>query len=285
MRLAMMSFRNNRLSNTPLSAATVWLLTDIAEAKGRQEGLLTRSPEVVKKLRESALIQSAESSNRIEGVEVDPGRAEALVLGDARPRNRSEEEVLGYRRALDLIHSSAAQLPMSPDVILRLHKLAQEGSGDAGQWKQRDNEIVEFPTEGGPPRLRFKPVDAKETPEAMEELCRWYVNAVDQRKAQPLVATAALVLDFLCIHPFRDGNGRVARLLTLLALYHFGYDVGRYISLERLIEETRDDYYENLRQSSRGWHEGTHDLGPWLNYLLVIVRRAYLELIERAGPA
>jgi Fic family protein len=281
----MMSFRNDRLANTPLSGATVWLLTDIAEAKGRAEGVLKGSAEVVERLRASALIQSAESSNRIEGVEVEPGRAEALVLGDARPRNRSEEEVLGYRQALDLIHSSAAQLPVSPELILRLHKLAQEGSGDAGEWKQRDNEIVEFPKEGGPPRLRFKPVGARETPEAMAELCRWYVNAVDQRKVQPLVAAAALVLDFLCIHPFRDGNGRVARLLSLLALYHFGYDVGRYISLERLIEETRDDYYENLRLSSQGWHEGTHDLGPWLNYFLVIVRRAYLELIEKAGPA
>jgi Fic family protein len=279
----MMSFRNDRVASTPLSGATVWLLTDIAEAKGRAEGVLKGSPEVVERLRASALIQSAESSNRIEGVEVEPGRAEALVIGDARPRNRSEEEVLGYRRALDLIHGSAAQLPVSPEVILRLHKLAQEGSGDAGEWKQRDNEIVEFPKEGGPPRLRFKPVGARETPEAMAELCRWYANAVDQRKAQPLIAAAALVLDFLCVHPFRDGNGRVARLLSLLALYHFGYDVGRYISLERLIEETRDEYYENLRLSSQGWHEGTHDLTPWLNYFLAIVRRAYLELIEKAG--
>jgi Fic family protein len=280
----MMSFRNERLETTSVSGATVWLLTDIAEAKGREAALLSRSPEVVEKLRESALIQSAESSNRIEGVVVEAGRAEALVLGDARPRSRSEEEVLGYRRALELIHTSSAQLPMSPESILRLHKLAQEGSGDAGEWKQRDNEIVEFPKQGGPPQLRFKPVSAVETLTAMEELCRWYVNTVDQRKVQPLVAAAALVLDFLCIHPFRDGNGRVARLVTLLALYHFGYDVGRYISLERLIEETREDYYENLRLSSQGWHEGKHDLGPWLNYLLAIVRRAYLELIERAGP-
>jgi Fic family protein len=280
----MMSFRNERLETTSVSGATVWLLTDIAEAKGREAALLSRSPEVVEKLRESALIQSAESSNRIEGVVVEAGRAEALVLGDARPRSRSEEEVLGYRRALELIHTSSAQLPMSPESILRLHKLAQEGSGDAGEWKQRDNEIVEFPKQGGPPQLRFKPVSAVETLTAMEELCRWYVNTVDQRKVQPLVAAAALVLDFLCIHPFRDGNGRVARLVTLLALYHFGYDVGRYISLERLIEETREDYYENLRLSSQGWHEGKHDLGPWLNYLLAIVRRAYLEMIERAGP-
>jgi Fic family protein len=277
----MMSFRNNRLENTPISGATAWLLTDIAEAKGRQESLITRLPVLIEKLRESALIQSAESSNRIEGVEVDPGRAEALVIGNARPRNRSEEEVLAYRRALDLIHSSAKQLPITPETIARLHAIAQEGAGDAGKWKQRDNEIIEFPKDGGPPRVRFKPLTAAQTPEAMAELCRWHTHTVDQRKVQPLIATGALVLDFLCIHPFRDGNGRVARLLALLALYHFDYDVGRYISLERLIEESRDDYYENLRLSSIGWHEAKHDLGPWANYFLAIVRRAYLELIEK----
>jgi Fic family protein len=279
----MMSFRNNRLENTPISGATAWLLTDIAEAKGRQAGLLARRPEMVEKLRESALVQSAESSNRIEGVEVEPGRAEALVIGNSQPKNRSEEEVLAYRRALDLIHGSGKTLPVSPEVVLRLHHLAQEGSGDSGQWKQRDNEIVEFPKEGGPPRMRFKPVSARETPEAMAELCRWYSHTVDQRKVQPLIATAALVLDFLCIHPFRDGNGRVSRLLSLLSLYHFDYDVGRYISLERLIEESKEDYYENLRLSSVGWHDAKHDLNPWVNYILAIVRRAYLELIERTG--
>ena len=276
----MMSFRNNRLENAPISGATAWLLTDIAEAKGRQQALLAQSPEV-EKLRESALIQSAESSNRIEGVEVEPGRAEALVVGNARPRNRSEEEVLAYRRALDFIHGSARQIPITPQTILRLHSIAQEGSGDAGQWKRRDNESIEFPKDGGPPRVRFKPMEARLTPEAMAELCRWYTHTVDQRKVQPLAATAALVLDFLCIHPFRDGNGRVARLLSLLALYHFDYDVGRYISLERIIEESREDHYENLRLSSVGWYEGKHDLGPWVNYFLAIVRRAYLELIEK----
>ncbi|HEY7120074.1 MAG TPA: Fic family protein [Tepidisphaeraceae bacterium] len=280
----MMSFRNHRLENTALGGATVWLLTDIAEAKGRQEVVLAGAPERVDRLRESAIVQSAESSNRIEGVEVEPDRLVPLVLEGARPRNRSEEEVQGYRRALDLIHSEARQLPVTPEVILRLHAIAQEGAGDAGQWKQRDNEIVEFPSEGGggPPRVRFTPTSARETPEAMAELCRWYVDAVDQRRVPPLVAIAALALDFLCVHPFRDGNGRVARLLTLLALYHADYEVGRFISLERLIEETRDEYYENLRLSSQAWHEGKHDLGPWLNYFLVIVRRAYIELGEKA---
>jgi len=243
------------------------------------------SPEALEKLRESAIVQSAESSNRIEGVEVDPGRLVPVLLENARPLNRSEEEVQGYRRALDLIHSSAKQLAVSPETILRLHAIAQEGAGDAGQWKARDNEILEFPKDGGPPRVRFKPVGASQTPQAVAELCRWYVGAVDQRKAPPLVAVAALVLDFLCVHPFRDGNGRVARLLALLAMYHFDYDVGRYVSVERLIEESREDYYQNLFVGSQGWHEGKHDLGPWLNYFLVIVRRAYLELAQTTAAA
>lgn len=279
----MMSFRDHRLEKTPVANGTVWLLTDVAEAKGKQEVLLARSPEVVERLRESALVQSAESSNRIEGVEVDPARLVPLVLGDARPKDRSEEEVQGYRRALALIHGEAATLAVSPETILRLHAIAQEGAGDAGQWKQRDNEIVEFPSTGGPPIARFKPTGAAQTPEAMAELCRWYNDVVDQRKVQPLVAIAALVLDFLCVHPFRDGNGRVARLLSLLAMYHAGYTVGRYVSLERLIEEAKQDYYENLRRSSHGWHEGRNDLGPWLNYFLVIVRRAYAELAGKVG--
>jgi Fic family protein len=280
--MIVMSFRNNRLQNAPIAGATTWLLTDIAEAKGRQEAIVTKSPEIIEKLRESALIQSAESSNRIEGVEVDPGRAQALVIGNAAPKNRSEEEVLAYRRALDLIHGSAKQLAISPETICRLHAIAQEGAADAGQWKLRNNEIIEFPKNGGPPRVRFTPLEPAQTPAAMAELCHWYIHTVDNRKVQPLIATAALTLDFLCIHPFRDGNGRVARLLGLLALYHFDYDVGRYISIERLIEESREDYYENLRLSSIGWHEAKHDLTPWLNYFLAILRRAYLELIEKS---
>jgi Fic family protein len=279
----MMSFRDHRLERVPLANGTVWLLTDIAEAKGRQEGLLARSPELVERLRRSALVQSVESSNRIEGVEVSADRLEPLVIGDVRPRDRSEEEVQGYRRALSLVHEHAAELSVSSETVRRLHRLAQEGAGDAGEWKARDNEIVEFPPGGGPPVVRFTPVSAGATPAAMDELCRWYTHDVDQRKVQPLVAVAALTLDVLCVHPFRDGNGRVARLLALLGLYHAGYTVGRYVSIERLIEESKEDYYENLRRSSVGWHEGRHDLGPWLNYFLVILRRAYGELGEKVG--
>lgn len=131
--------------------------------------------------------------------------------------------------------------------------------------------------------MRFRPLDADKTQAAVEELCLSYRHAIDQEKVPPLLAVACLVLDFLCIHPFRDGNGRVARLISLLALYHHGIEVGRYISLERLVEETKEDYYEDLRRSSQGWHEGRHDIVPWLNYFFTIVRRGYIEFEERAG--
>jgi len=278
----MMSFRGSRLSNLQLPVSSVWLLTDIAEAKGRQDLFTRQAPQLLETLRETALVQSVESSNRIEGVTVAPERLVPLVVGNARPLDGSEEEIQGYRRALDLIHAEAPDLPVTPELLQRLHGIIQEGSGDAGQWKRVSNEIIEL-REGAPPLVRFRPVSVEETPAAVEELCLVYRHAVNQGIAPPLVSVAALIFDFLCIHPFRDGNGRVSRLLTLLALYQHGYEVGRYISLERLIEETRGDYYDVLRRSSEGWHEGRHDLLPWLNYFLAVLKRAYRELEARAG--
>ncbi len=278
----MMSFRGRRLRNFAVPAGTVWLMTDISEAKGRQDLYTKQAPQVLKALREMALVQSVESSNRIEGVTVEPSRLRPLVLGNARPRDGSEQEIQGYRRALNLIHTASSNLSITPDLIQRLHQTIQEGVGDAGQWKRVDNEIVEL-RPGAPPVVRFRPLSPAATPGAVEEMCLSYRHALDQENIPPLLAVACLVLDFLCIHPFRDGNGRVSRLLTLLALYHHGYEVGRYISLERLVEESREDYYRVLQESSVGWHEGQHDVVPWLNYFLSILRRAYREFEERAG--
>jgi Fic family protein len=277
----MMSFRGNRLQQFALPPSSVWLLTDIAEAKGRQTLYARQAPQVLRALRETALVQSAESSNRIEGVTVSPERLRPLVLGNARPRDRSEEEIQGYRNQLEVIHSHHQDLVISPATLRGFHRVIQASSGDAGEWKRTDNEIVEL-RPGAPPRVRFRPLDAKRTPRAVLELCRSYRHVLDQGHVQPLVAVACLVLDFLCIHPFRDGNGRVSRLVTLLALYHHGYEVGRYIGLERLVEASREDYYETLRLSSQGWHEGKHDVVPWLNYFLTILHRAYREFEERA---
>lgn len=270
-----MSFRSD-FSNLGLPLSSVWLLTDIAEAKGRQDLYSRQAPQLLEALRETALVQSVESSNRIEGVTVAQERLRPLVLKDARPRDRSEEEIQGYRRALELIHAEALNLAITPELLQRLHATIQEGSGDAGQWKRVDNEIVEL-REGAAPIIRFRPVGVAETPAAVEELCLLYRHALNQDLAPPLVVVAALVFDFLCIHPFRDGNGRISRLLTLQALYLHGFEVGRYISLERLVEESRTEYYEVLQLSSQGWHEGQHDLLPWLNYFLTILKRAYKE--------
>src|SRR2546423_1872290 len=263
----------------PLS--TLWLIADIAESKGKQELFARQSPQMLKALRETALIQSVESSNRIEGVTVEAARLRPLVLGQAKPRDRSEEEISGYRQALSLIHTNAADLQIDPALIQRLHQIIQAGSGDAGTWKSVNNEIIEL-RPGQPPRIRFVPTTAVATPAAINDLCLAYRHVIAQGLAHPLVAIAALVLDFLCIHPFRDGNGRVSRLLTLLALYQNGYEVGRYIGLERLVEEAKDDYYESLRRSSEGWHEWRNDLLPWLNCFLSVLRRAYRELEKQA---
>jgi Fic family protein len=273
----MTSFRGNYLGRLTLPLGSVWLMSDVAEAKGRQDLYLDKPPEILTSLRETALVQSVESSNRIEGVTVAPDRLRPLVLENARPRDRSEEEIQGYRRALERIHAEAKTLAITPELLQGLHATIQEGSGDAGQWKQVDNEIIEL-REGAPPLVRFRPVKVAETPAAVEELCLVYRHALNQSLAPPLVAVAALVFDFLCIHPFRDGNGRISRLLTLLALYQHGYEAGRYVSLERLVEESRAEYYEALHRSSEGWHEGRHDLLPWLNFFLTILKRAYREL-------
>jgi len=278
----MMTFRGERLKKFAIPVGSVWLMTDIAQSKGRQELYARQAPQLLKVMRDMALVQSAESSNRIEGVTVKPDRLKPLVLGNVRPKNRSEEEVQGYRKALNLIHTNHAELSITPELLKKFHFIIQEGSGDAGHFKRVDNEIIETKP-GEAPFIRFNPVSFKATPKSVEELCLLYRHAVNQEHVPPLLAIPALVFDFLCIHPFRDGNGRVARLLTLLALYQHGIEVGRYISLEKLVEDTREDYYRVLLESSKNWHNGKHDIIPWLNYLLSIIRRAYVEFESRAG--
>jgi Fic family protein len=173
-------------------------------------------------------------------------------------------------------------MPVTPDTLRYLHRTAQEGAGDAGQWKAVDNDIIEL-RPGQAPTVRFRTLSVPHVPQAIEETCLLYRHALNQEHVPALVAVACLVLDFLCIHPFRDGNGRVSRLVTVLALYHHGIEVGRYVSLERLIEESKEDYYAVMQASSFGWHEGKHDVLPWLNYFMAVVRRAFIQFEERAG--
>ncbi len=260
---------------------TAWLMGACMEAKGKQELWTMQKPEILEALREQAIIQSVESSNRIEGVTVSPDRLRPILLGKSKPRDRSEEELVGYRKALNWIYSRKNPPSMAPEVIVRLHGTCQGGfSGDAGEWKKRDNEIIEY-DERGEPFVRFKPTSARATPKTMDRLCVVYRDFCGQDRMPPLLAAATFVFDFLCVHPFRDGNGRVSRLLTTLLLQEHGYEVGRYISLERLVEESKEDYYEVLQRCSAGWHEGTNEIAPWWNYLLGILKTAYREFAER----
>lgn len=277
----MNSFKNiSKDSGLPIGA--VWLMNSISEYKGKQDLYAKQSPQMIKTLIEIALIESAESSNRIEGVTVEKNRLHPLIIEHSRPKDRSEEEVVGYRNALDLIHTKHKRLEISGETIRELHRLSHAETGDAGQWKNKDNEIIRK-NPNGSIDIIFRPVSAEATPEAVEQLCLAYNYHIDQLKCPSLYAIACLVLDFLCIHPFRDGNGRVSRLLTLLVLYHHGYEVGRYISLERIIEQSKETYYESLQKSSRDWHEGKHNIEPWLYYFLGTVKSAYREFEERAG--
>jgi len=278
----MITFRGTRLAQTKLPQGTVWLLETLAESKVKQVLYERQAPRFLKTWQEIALLEGTESSNRIDGVTIEPERLRPLVLGNARPRDRSEEEIIGYRNALTWVHVNHEKVPIEPETLRRLHALAQEGTiGDAGQWKESQNEIVELDPEG---RLgvRFRPVEPAVVPSAVEELCLAYKHSVDQLKITPLLAVACLVFDFLCIHPFREANGRVSRLLTLLALYHHGHTVIRYVSIERIIEQTKESYYETLQASSVGWHDGSHDIMPWFHYFLSTIHAAYRESEERA---
>jgi len=278
----MMTLRQLFSKPETIPAITAWYLSDLGEARGRQELFTKQAPQKLKVLKEQALIESAVSSNRIEGVTVDQARIRTIVFGKSHLRDRDEEEVRGYRNALKLIHEQAAKLPVSEETILKLHKLAKGNIWDAGKYKEKDSNIIEkYPN--GTSRMRFKTVSPARTPKYMADLVDLWNQCIRERWVHPLVALAAFNLDFLCIHPFRDGNGRVSRLLLLLQLYHLGYEVGRYISIERIIEQNKDRYYETLEQSSQGWHDRKHDPWPYINYLLFTVKAVYLEFEERMG--
>jgi Fic family protein len=278
----MMTLRLLAAEPPTLPTRTTWYLTDLAEARGKQELFTRQSPQKLKVLREHALIESAISSNRIEGVEVDKSRITTLIFGKAALRDRDEEEVRGYRDALKLIHERAAKLPISEGTIRKLHNLSRGEIWDAGAYKEKDVDIIQTFADGRS-RIRFKTVSPEETPAAMAEMIELWQRGVREKWVHPFVLAAALNLDFLCIHPFRDGNGRASRLLFLLACYHCGLEVGRYISLERLIEQNKERYYEVLEQSSEHWHEGKHDPWPTINFLLYILTEASKEFERRLG--
>lgn len=265
-----------------IPAATSWYLADVTRALGKQELFTKQAPQKLKALREHALIESAVSSNRIEGVEVEAKRVGTVVFGKSLLRDRDEEEVRSYRQALDLIHKQGAALPVTEGTIRRLHSVSRGGVGDAGEYKVSENDIIEVHP-GGRREVRFRTVRAADTPAHVAELIQRWDELHAQRTMHPLIALGAFNLDFLCIHPFRDGNGRASRLLLLLTCYHAEVEVGRYISLERLIEQNKERYYETLKLSSDGWHHGKHNPWPYINYLLYTLLDAYREFERRVG--
>ncbi|MBM4146671.1 MAG: Fic family protein [Nitrospira sp.] len=278
----MMTLKQFSIKPETVPSITSWYLSDLGEARGRQELFTKQSPQKLKVLREHALIESAVSSNRIEGVTVADARIRTIVFGKSHLRDRDEEEVRGYRNALKLIHEQAAKLPVSEETILKLHRLAKGDIWDAGKYKEKESDIIEkYPD--GTSRVRFRTVSPAKTPVFVAELIDLWNQCLRERWVHPIVAMAAFNLDFLSVHPFRDGNGRVSRLLLLLQWYHLGYDAGRYISVERIIEQSKDRYYETLEQSSQGWHEGKHDPWPYINYVLYTLKTAYKEFEERVG--
>jgi Fic family protein len=280
----MKTLQPNYLQNINLTTDDASTIQKIGEFKGKQGLFTQQTPEILDSLKQVAIIESSESSNRLEGITAPRKRVEAIVKEISTPENRSEQEIAGYRDALALIHESAAHMTLRVNVILQLHSMIYRYlPTEGGRWKMADNQIVERDADGLVRRVRFEPVSAFETPGSMDRLVESYGHAFHVLSAEPLVLVPAAVFDFLCIHPFADGNGRIARLLTLLFLYHFGYEVGRFISLERIFEESRETYYESLEASSHNWHEGQHDIMPWLRYFWGVVLRAYGEFEERVG--
>ena len=270
-------------SGLVIPASTAWYLDTLGEFRGKQELYTRQSPQKLKVLREHALIESAVSSNRIEGVSLEASRIQSVLVA-AKPlfRDRDEEEIRGYRDALAWIHEHSRDVPLDESTLKRMHSMARGQIWDAGQYKERDGDIIERYADGQE-RIRFKPTPADETAAAMAKLIDTWNQCLKEKWAPPAVALAAFNLDFLCIHPFRDGNGRVSRLALLLQVYQAGMEVGRYVSLERLIEQNKDRYYETLEQCSFRWHDGRHDPWPFINYILNILKNAYQEFEERVG--
>lgn len=272
----------SRVDALPLNIG--WQLETIAEMRGHQDLYTRQAPEQLERLREYAMVESAVSSNRIEGIEVEDNRVGTVVFGTGIMKDRDEEEIRGYRKALDLIHTASDSLALSTETICRFHALSRPSIWDSGKFRTKECEIVQT-YEDGSSRVRFKAVPPARVVPELERMIEAYENTILDRRIPPLVALAAFNLDFLCIHPFRDGNGRVSRLLLLFMLYRLGYEAGRYVSVERIIEQSKDRYYETLEKSSVGWHEGRQDIWPYVNYLLYTIGEVYEEFENRVASA
>ena len=263
-----------------LTPEIVKKLTLIHEYKGEQRLFVEAHKDELNELVEIAKIQSTEASNKIEGISTADDRLKNLVQAKTTPRNRDESEIAGYRDVLNTIHKNYDYIPINANYLLQLHRDLYKflGNVDGGIFKTSDNVIWETDADGRE-RVRFRPVAAWETPGSIEELCRAFHEA--KNEVDPLLLDSMFVLDFLCIHPFDDGNGRMSRLLTLLLLYQSDFIVGKYISIEKIIEESKETYYEALQDSSIHWHENENNYKPFVNYMLGVLIKAYKEFESR----
>lgn len=279
----MQSFISDAIHQS-LPQNVVRALTKVAEYRGKQDLWKRQAPQILDRLQENAIIESTVASNQIEGITAPADRLEAVLKLGQEPRNRSEQELAGYKAVAESIHAYHADMRFTPNLVLQLHRdLFKFTSSDGGRWKSVDNQITEKGDDGNV-IVRFQPTPAWQTAEAMQRLHDSFEREKQLGTADPILLIATYVLDFLCVHPFLDGNGRLSRLITLLLLYQAGYEVGRWISLEKTVDNSREGYYGSLHASSRGWHEGTHNLIPWWEYYSgVILVQSYEQLAARVG--
>lgn len=277
----MRKFNYSKLISLNIPANMYDLISKIYEYKGKQELYVANFSDVLDKMIEVAKIQSTKSSNAIEGISTNDTRLEELMNKKSEPKNRNEKEIYGYREVIDIIHENYENIEFTKNNILTLHNRLYSYSEENhnGKFKTMDNSIVET-NALGEKKVRFQPVSAFETENYIEKMISAYNEAL-RLKIPPLLLIPTVIHDFLCIHPFADGNGRMSRLLTLLLLYKNGFFVGKYISLEMIIEETKDIYYEELQASSENWHSGTNDELPFIKYMLSVIYKAYSKCDER----
>jgi Fic family protein len=279
----MRDFLYEKIELSSLTPEVVELLSALAEYKGEQKILQSFEPEKLETMVEIAKIQSIGASNRIEGIFTSDKRLKELAEKKIEPSNRNESEIAGYREALSIIHNNYEYISINPNMILQLHRdlYSFHPTTDGGCWKNCDNFITEITA--GERVVRFTPVSAFQTPAAIARLCESFNESWQRASATRIVLIFVFVLDFLCIHPFNDGNGRMSRLLTLLLLYKAGYFVGKYVSIEHIIEESKESYYEALQQSSGQWHENTNSYSTFVQYSLSVLIKAYQEFLNRVA--
>lgn len=280
----MRNFDYQKLAQQKWDSEILLYVAKIHEYKGRQDLYIRQKPVELERLVEVARIQSTEASNKIEGIVTTSTRIKQLMSEKTSPRNRDEKEIMGYRDVLNTIHESHEFIPLRPSYILQLHRdlLKRTGLSYGGTFKNVQNYIKETLPDGTE-IIRFTPVAPYETPAAVEAICDSYARTQALETIDPLILIPAFICDFLCIHPFNDGNGRMSRLLTLLLLSQNGFEVGKYISVEKEIEKTKDIYYDVLEGAGFGWHEEKNDYTPFIRYMLQVILSCYVDFEERVG--